>query len=43
MNEEKEKKINILENKYNEIKEKIEELEENKKYKNINLIYYTEK
>ena len=39
------KKIKILENKYNEIKEKIDELEDNKKdkYKDeINLIYYTE-
>ncbi len=44
MNEEKERKINILENKYNELKEKIDVLEENKKDKNkINLIYYTEK
>ena len=44
MNEEKEKKINILENKYNELKEKLDELEDNKKDKNeINLIYSTEK
>ena len=40
------KKIKILENKYNEIKEKIDELEDNKKdkYKDeINLIYVTER
>ena len=44
MNEGKETKINILENKYNELKEKIDLLEENKKdKKEINLIYYTEK
>ena len=46
MNEEKERKINILENKYKELKEKIEKIEENKKdrYRDeINLIYVTKK
>ena len=46
MNEEKEKKINILENKYNNLKEIVYELDDNikDKYKDeINLIYYTEK
>ena len=32
INKEKENKINILENKYKELKEKINDLEDNKKY-----------
>ena len=46
MNEEKERKINILENKYNELKEIVYELDDNIKDKyrdEINLIYVTEK
>ena len=46
MNEEKERKINILENKYNELKEIVYELDDNIKDKyrdEINLIYETEK
>ena len=42
-NEEKERRIKILENNYNKIKEKSDELEYYKKDKNIDLIYYTEK
>ena len=45
-NEEKERKINILENKYNELKEIVYELDDNIKDKyrdEINLIYVTEK
>ena len=46
MNEEKEKKINIIENEYNELKEIVYELDDNIKGKyrdEINLIYITEK
>ena len=46
MNEEKENKMNILENKYNELKELLYKLDDNikDKYKNeINIIYRTEK
>ena len=45
-NEEKERKISILESKYNELKEIVYELDDNIKDKyrdEINLIYYTEK
>ena len=43
-NEENEKKIRILENKYDELKEIVYELDDNIKYKDeINLIYVTEK
>ena len=45
MNEEKERKINILESNYNELKEIVYELDDNIKDKyrdEINLIYVTE-
>ena len=46
MNEEKEKKINIIENEFNKLKEIVYELDDNIKGKyrdEINLIYITEK